>query len=112
MAWLDLAVEDRAACGGALHLLAAFRGELLSWRNALNDDRKLVVTLAAQAQRARDLIMQADREPDPEPGRHPEAVASDTEAETARPQLSPAPSLTTIRLADRENGGVLYRAEG
>ena len=67
MAWLDLAVEDRAAGGGALHLLAAFRGELLSLRNALSDDRKLVVTPAAQAQRARDLIMQADREPILEP---------------------------------------------
>src|SRR5215468_2288738 len=48
---------------------------IASWLHALNDDNRLVITAAAHAQRACDVVTQAEREPARESDRLPESVA-------------------------------------
>jgi antirestriction protein ArdC len=66
---------------------------IAGWLSALHDDTRLVVTAAAQAQRACDLINQAEREPAKDSDRHPQAsptgnehVPAQTMAVTAGPR--------------------------
>jgi len=47
---------------------------IANWLTALNNDNRLVITAAAQAQRACNVISQAEREPARDSGRHPEAA--------------------------------------
>jgi len=54
-------------------------GYVASWLTALSDDHRLVITAAAQAQRASDLIYQAERQLTPDSGRHPRAAPSGDE---------------------------------
>jgi antirestriction protein ArdC len=64
-----------------------------SWLSALNHDHNLVVPAAAQAQRGRDLINQAEHEAIRDASQHPEAamVAGPCRAgAVARPPASPA----------------------
>jgi antirestriction protein ArdC len=51
-------------------------GYIAGWLSALNHDTRLVITAAAQAQRACDLINQAEREPAKHSDHHPEAAPS------------------------------------
>jgi antirestriction protein ArdC len=52
---------------------------IAGWLLTLNDDHKLVITAAAQAQRACDLINQPEREPAKRSEDHPEAAPADTD---------------------------------
>ena len=52
---------------------------IAGWLSALNHDTRLVVTAAAQAQRACDLINQAEREPAKDSIRYPEAAPTRNE---------------------------------
>jgi antirestriction protein ArdC len=58
-------------------------GYIASWLTALDNDHKLVITAAAQAQRACDLINQAERQLTTDNDRHPEATPSREEDATA-----------------------------
>jgi antirestriction protein ArdC len=51
-------------------------GYIAGWLHALNDDNRLVITAAAHAQRACDVITQAEREPAIESDRLPERRAA------------------------------------
>ena len=64
---------------------------IAGWLSALNNDTRLVITAAAQAQRACDLINQAEREPARDSDRHPEAAPTGDEH---------APAETTAVAAD------------
>ena len=72
-------------------------GYISSWLRALRDDKKLVVSAAAQAQRASDLVIQPSRqaEPGPDPGPEQEAKPQ-TAAPTAAAPRRPA------RVTERE----------
>jgi antirestriction protein ArdC len=52
---------------------------IAGWLSALNHDTRLVVTAATQAQRACDLINQAEREPAKDSDRHPQAAPTGNE---------------------------------
>ena len=52
---------------------------IAGWLSALNHDTRLVVTAAAQAQRACDLINQAEREPAKDSEPHPQAAPTGNE---------------------------------
>jgi antirestriction protein ArdC len=54
-------------------------GYIAGWLSALNEDRKLVITAAAQAQRACDVINQPEREPAKRSQPQPEAAPTSTE---------------------------------
>jgi len=56
---------------------------IAGWLSALNDDHKLVIAAAAQAQRACDLINQPEREPAKPSEHHPEAAPTGTDRITA-----------------------------
>jgi antirestriction protein ArdC len=57
---------------------------IASWLSALNNDTRLVITAAAQAQRACDVINQAEREPAKDSERHPGSVATGDERVPAK----------------------------
>jgi antirestriction protein ArdC len=58
---------------------------IAGWLSALNHDTRLVVTAAAQAQRACDVINQAERESAKDSDRHPEAAPTGNEHGPAEP---------------------------
>jgi antirestriction protein ArdC len=65
---------------------------IAGWLSALNHDTRLVVTAAAQAQRACDLINQAEREPAKDSEPHPQAAPTGNEhvpAETRAVTVDP-----------------------
>jgi antirestriction protein ArdC len=65
---------------------------IAGWLSTLNHDTRLVVTAAAQAQRACNLINQAEREPAKDSGRHPQAGPTGNEhapAETMAVKAGP-----------------------
>ncbi len=65
---------------------------IASWLTALNNDNRLVITAAAQAQRACEVINQAEREPAKNSERDPQAAATRDEhlaAETTPAQAGP-----------------------
>jgi antirestriction protein ArdC len=69
---------------------------IASWLTALNNDNKLVITAAAQAQRACDVINQAEREPARDSERHPQAAVTRDEH---------VPAGTTAAVADSRQAG-------
>lgn len=73
---------------------------IAGWLRALHQDSRLVVTAAAQAQRACDLITQAEREPAREPD-HPQAGAADSERHVPIPVASAVPEATQRAGAQR-----------
>jgi antirestriction protein ArdC len=62
---------------------------IANWLTALNNDNRLVITAAAQAQRACDVINQAEREPARDSERHPEAVPTGTGHVSAQTTAAP-----------------------
>lgn len=56
---------------------------IAGWLTALNDDNRLVITAAAQAQRACDVINQAEREPATDNDPNPQAEADPPQADHA-----------------------------
>jgi len=63
---------------------------IAGWLSALNHDTRLVVTAAAQAQRACDLINQAEREPAKDSEPHPQAAPTGNEHVPAEAMTLPA----------------------
>jgi antirestriction protein ArdC len=72
-------------------------GYIASWLRVLHDDKKLVVSAAAQAQRACDLVIQPSRQA--EPGPHP-GPEQETRPQTATAAPSPRPAHATEREAE------------
>ncbi len=72
-------------------------GYIASWLRALHDDKKLVVSAAAQAQRASDLVIQPSRQAEPHPRPGPE---QETRPQTATAAPSPRPARVTEREAE------------
>jgi antirestriction protein ArdC len=72
-------------------------GYIASWLRALNDDKKLVVSAAAQAQRACDLVIQPSRQAEPHSHPGPE---QETRPQTATAAPSPRPARVTEREAE------------
>jgi antirestriction protein ArdC len=87
-------------------------GYIASWLAALNDDHRLVIAAAAQAQRACDVINQAEREPPRESDRDLEAALTrdervPTQATVAAADLHPAshrPSQGSAACGERRDG--------
>ena len=71
---------------------------IASWLRALHDDNKLVISAAAQAQRASDLVIQPSRQAEPDP--HPRA-GQQTRPATAMPTAA-ASSLRPAHVTERE----------
>jgi antirestriction protein ArdC len=68
---------------------------IASWLQALRDDKKLVVSAAAQAQRACDLVIQPSRQAEPRSHTGPE--------QETMPQTAPAaPAPRPVHLTERE----------
>lgn len=67
-------IDDPGICANSASYIA-------SWLTALSNDHKLVVTAAAQAQHASDLICQPERQPDRDSNQH--ATAAENQAAQA-----------------------------
>jgi antirestriction protein ArdC len=70
---------------------------IASWLRALHDDKKLVVSAAAHAQRASDLVIQPSRQAEPGPRPEPDKEAK---PQTATAAPSPGPAHATEREAE------------
>jgi antirestriction protein ArdC len=84
---------------------------IAGWLNALNDDKRLVITAAAHAQRASDLIAEPERQATQDSGHHPQAAPSrgeDVSAATTVPaadshQANDEPSGRIVAAADHDD---------
>jgi antirestriction protein ArdC len=72
---------------------------IAGWLSALNDDKRLVITAAAQAQHACDLINQPEREPVKRGEHHPEAAPA--AADHVPAEITPAAA--SLRQAEHED---------
>jgi antirestriction protein ArdC len=75
---------------------------IANWLTALNHDTRLVITAASQAQRACDVINQAEREPAKDADRHTEAAPTGNEHVPAEARAVPTgPRQVSHRLGGR-----------
>ena len=72
---------------------------IASWLRALHNDHKLVISAAAQAQRATDLVIQPSRQAEPDP--HPRA-GQQTKPATATPSAAATSSPRPAHAGERE----------